>query len=136
MKSADLSGRWTGVYFYPVDAAFNPHDVLPPTPFEAQLRDASGDVSGSTLEPDALGPPGAPPIPARIEGHHFDGQLVFTKFPDGGGHTHSIDYVGSISSDGNSIAGRWVIPGDWSGTFRMQRSLTPVSATLEVATAA
>ena len=132
----DLSGRWTGVYFYPVDAEFNPNDDLPPTPFEAQLRDAGGEVSGSTLEPDALGSVGASPIPARIEGHHFDRQLVFTKFPDGGGQLHSIDYVGSISADGNSIAGRWVIHGDWSGTFRMQRSLKPVSATLEVAATA
>jgi hypothetical protein len=56
----DLSGRWTGVYFYPVDAEFNPYDDLPPTPFEAQIRDASGEVTGSTLEPDALGLPGAP----------------------------------------------------------------------------
>ena len=132
----DLSGRWTGIYFYPVDTEWNPYDDLPPTPFEAQLRDSSGEVTGSTLELDALGPPGAPPIPARLEGHHFDGQLLFTKVPDGGGQTHSIDYIGSISTDGNSVAGRWVIHGDWSGTFRMQRSLTPVSATLDVAATA
>lgn len=132
MTTADLSGRWTGVYFYPVDAEFNPYDDLPPTPFEAQLRDAGGEVTGSTLEPDALGPADALPIPARLEGHHFDGQLVFTKFPDGGGQTHSIDYIGSISTDGNSIAGRWVIHGDWSGTFRMQRKPAPVNAALDV----
>ncbi|MGH7019014.1 MAG: hypothetical protein ACREEY_03995 [Brevundimonas sp.] len=132
----DLSGRWAGIYFYPVDAEFNPDDDLPPTPFSADLRDVAGEVSGSTLEPDAFGPAGAPPIPAQLEGHHFDGQLVFTKFPDGGGQTHSIDYVGSISADGNSVAGRWVIHGDWSGTFRMQRSLAPANATLEVATTA
>lgn len=129
----DLSGRWTGVYFYPVDAELNPYDDLPPTPFEAQLHDVGGEVTGSTLEPDNLGPIGAPPVPARLEGHHFDGQLVFTKFPDGGGQTHSIDYIGSISTDGNSIAGRWVIHVDWSGTFRMQRKPAPVNAALDVA---
>jgi hypothetical protein len=136
LKTANLSGRWTGVYFYPVDVEFNPHDDLPPTPFEAEIRDAGGEISGSTLEPHALGPPGAAPIPARIEGHHFDGQLIFTKFPDGGGQLHSIDYIGAISGDGNSVAGRWVIHGDWSGTFQMQRRLTPVSAALDVATTA
>lgn len=136
MKSADLSGRWTGVYFYPVDAEFNPFDDLPPTPFEAQLHDAGGDVTGSTLEPDALGPAGALPIPARLEGHHFDGQLVFTKFPNGGGQTHTIDYVGAISADGNSISGRWVIHGDWSGPFQMQRNLAPAVTALDVAATA
>lgn len=132
----DLSGHWTGVYFYPVDAELNPYDDLPPTPFEAQLHDVGGEVTGSTLEPDNLGPIGAPPVPARLEGHHFDGQLVFTKFPDGGGQTHSIDYIGSISTDGNSIAGRWVIHVDWSGTFRMQRKPAPVNAAVDVAVTA
>ncbi|WP_436357174.1 hypothetical protein [Brevundimonas sp. CEF1] len=103
---------------------------------EAQLHDVGGEVTGSTLEPDNLGPIGAPPIPARLEGHHFDSQLVFTKFPNGGGQTHTIDYVGSISADGNSIAGRWVIHGDWSGPFQMQRNLAPAVTALDVAATA
>lgn len=136
MTPVDLTGRWTGVYFYPVDAEFNPDDALPPTPFEAQLHDVGGQVTGSTLEPDNLGPAGAPSIPARLEGHHFDGQLVFTKFPNGGGQTHTIDYVGAISADGNSISGRWVIHGDWSGPFQMQRNLAPAVTALDVAATA
>ncbi|MNS77969.1 hypothetical protein D3C86_1805940 [compost metagenome] len=111
----------------------------------AQTRSAKAAGASIVLAPQqndkfdgllALGPAGAPPIPARLEGHHFDGQLVFTKFPNGGGQTHSIDYVGSISADGNSIAGRWVIHGDWSGTFRMQRRPAPINVALDVAATA
>jgi len=125
----DLTGRWTGVYFYPVHPEWNPDDDLPPTPFAAKLLDAAGLVSGSTVEPDVLGEPDAPPIPATLEGHHFDGELIFTKFPDGGGQMHSIDYIGSISADGNSVSGQWIIHGEWSGTFQMQRKVTSVEAT-------
>jgi hypothetical protein len=119
----DLTGRWTGVYFYPVHPEWNPDDDLPPTPFTAELFDAAGLVTGSTEEPDVFGEPDAPPIPATLEGHHFDGELTFTKFPDGGGQIHSIDYIGTISADGNSVAGRWIIHGEWSGTFQMQRKV-------------
>lgn len=116
----DLTGRWTGVYFYPHDHAENANDNLPATPFTAELSDIDGHVTGSTVEPDMMGPKGAPPIPATLKGNHHGGQLVFTKFPRGG-RTHTIDYEGAISEDGNTIEGRWVIPGDWSGTFRMSR---------------
>jgi hypothetical protein len=120
---ADLTGRWTGVYFYPVHPDWNPDDALPPTAFTADLIDVAGRVTGSTLEPDTSGLPDAPAIPATLEGDHFNGELVFTKFPDGGGQLHSIDYVGTIAADGNQIAGQWIIHGEWSGTFRMQRRI-------------
>lgn len=128
----DLTGRWSGVYFYPVDPDWNPDDDLPPTPFTADLKDAGGRVTGTTLEPDVLGPPGSPPIPATIEGERMGTRLDFTKFPDGGGQTHSIDYHGDISADGNVVSGDWIIHGDWSGTFRMQRRV--VTAEAEVTT--
>lgn len=118
----DLTGRWTGVYFYPVHPEWNPDDDLPPVPFTAELQDVAGLVTGTTLEPDDF-EPDAPPIPATLEGHHFDGELTFTKFPDGGGQIHSIDYIGTISTDGNSVGGRWIIHGEWSGTFQMQRKV-------------
>lgn len=124
MTSAiDLTGRWTGVYFYPVDPDWNANDDLPATPFTAELADVGGMVTGSTLEPDILGDSGAPPIPATLEGHHFDGELTFTKFPDGGGQLHTIDYIGAIAADGNSISGQWIIHGEWSGAFTMQRKV-------------
>jgi len=122
----DLSGRWTGVYFYPVDPEWNPDDDMPPTPFTADLEDVGGRVTGTTLEPDVLGPSGSPPIPATIEGERIGLRLDFTKFPDGGGQTHSIDYHGDISVDGHVISGTWVIHGEWSGAFQMQRRVATV----------
>lgn len=74
--------------------------------------------------------------PATLEGHRLDGQLTFTKFPDGGGQVHSIDYIGSISGDGNCVSGQWIIHGTWSGTFRMQRKLPHVAVARKVDTAA
>jgi hypothetical protein len=121
MGEIDLSGRWTGVYFYPEDAEFNANDNLPATPFTAELSDRNGHVTGTTLEPDLLGSPGAPPITATIEGDRLGGRLIFTKFPEGDRQTHTIDYDGDISEDGDTIEGRWIIHGDWSGAFRMQR---------------
>ncbi len=130
----DLTGRWTGVYFYPVDPEVNPDDDWPPTPFTAVLLDAGGRITGSTLEPDTLGPDGSPPIAAVLEGHHLEGQLIFTKFPDSERQIDTIDYVGEISGDGNSIGGRWIIHGDWSGTFQMQRKVVTAGATAEAST--
>lgn len=131
-EGTNLTGRWTGVYFYPVDPEWNPDDDIPPTPFTAELQDVVGLVTGTTLEPDMFGGPSEPSIPATLDGHHLDGQLTFTKYPNGGGQIHSIDYIGSISGDGNSVSGQWIIHGEWSGTFHMQRKITPVSATREV----
>ncbi|WP_282009439.1 hypothetical protein [Brevundimonas aveniformis] len=130
-RGVDLSGRWSGVYFFPADDDVNPDDSLPPTPFTAELEDHEGCVTGNTVEPDLFADhDNPPPIPAAIEGHHAAGVLTFTKSPNGGGQIHTIDYVGTISADGNAISGTWIIFGDWSGTFRMQRS--EVDATVAV----
>ena len=127
---ADLSGRWSGVYFYPVHPEMNPWDDAPPTPFECVLVDTGGHVTGTTSDPD-LFEPDMPDIKATLEGHHHGGQLTFTKTPEASRQTHTIDYVGTISGDGNVIDGRWIIYGAWEGTFRMQRRTTPVSASIE-----
>ena len=127
-NAVDLSGRWTGVYFYPWDEEMNPFDDLPPTPFSAELVDVGGRISGSTIEPDLLGEFGQSEIPAILEGHHADGVLTFSKFPEGEGHDDPIAYTGAISSDGNSITGEWMIVGDWSGTFQMQRRVAQAAA--------
>jgi hypothetical protein len=127
----DLTGRWEGVYFYPIHEEMNPFDDLPATPFTANVTDHAGLIEGRSLEPDLFGDLDAPPIPARWEGHHADGELTFTKFPDGGGQIHTIDYFGSISGDANSVSGRWVIYGEWEGTFRMQRRVVAADVAAE-----
>lgn len=129
MGETNLTGRWTGVYFYPPDPIANPFDDMAPTPFTAQLLDVAGHVTGQTVEPDLLSGPGAPDIHATLEGDRSGSTLTFTKFPDGW-QTHTIDYIGRISADGATISGDWIIHGDWSGAFRMQRR--DVSDTLSV----
>ena len=116
----DLSGRWTGVYFYPIDPDWNANDNMPATPFTAELTDTAGVVIGRTTEPDLLFADGVE-ILAVIEGRHEGARLTFTKSPDGRDRDHVILYDGEISPDGNAVSGRWTIPGDWSGDFRMQR---------------
>ena len=121
MTDIDLTGRWTGVYFYPVDPVQNPFDDCPPTPFIAELRDAAGIVTGTTSEPDVMYD-AAVNIPSVIDGSHDGGTLRCVKFSEvPEGFEEPIHYDGAISNDGLVVHGRWSIPGGWSGTFRMQR---------------
>lgn len=110
MSGPDLTGRWAGAYFYAGDA-------LPPTAFTAALEEVNGHVSGLTAEPDSWHP--GRTLEAEIEGQRTGTSVAFTKLPDGGRTT--IEYVGEISPDGQSVVGTWAIIGDWSGTFRMDR---------------
>ena len=120
--TANLTGRWSGVYFYPVDPVFNPDDTMPATPFVAELTDHGGQVTGTVAEPDNLYGDGACTIPSVIDGSHDESHLRFTKFSEAAeGYEEPIQYEGAIAPDGLSIQGRWSIPGDWSGNFRMER---------------
>ena len=120
MADLDLTGRWTGVYFYPTDPVQNPFDDCPPTPFTAELRDMAGIVTGTTSEPDVMY--GNADIPSVIDGSHDGSTLRFVKFSEAReGFEDAINYGGAISKDGLTIDGGWSIPGGWSGTFRMQR---------------
>lgn len=121
MAAVDLTGRWTGVYFYPVDPVQNPFDDCPPTPFIAELSDVAGTVTGTTSEPDVMYDASVD-IPSVIDGSHDGSTLRFAKFSDAPeGFDDPIHYEGAISSDGLTVEGRWSILDGWSGTFRMQR---------------
>lgn len=126
----DLTGRWTGVYFYPDDSAWNANDNCPPTPFTAELVDDHGVIIGSTLEQDLTGPVRSAEVRAVIEGSRAGAELRFTKYPDSPRQL-PIHYTGLVSTDGNAVSGEWVIPGEWSGTFRMQRRVAPAAAEVE-----
>jgi hypothetical protein len=130
MADIDLTGRWTGVYFYPVDPVQNPFDDCPPTPFVADLRDVAGTVTGTTSERDVMYDASAI-IPSVIEGSHDGSTLRFVKFSDAPeGFEDAIHYDGAISGDGLTVEGQWSILDAWSGTFRMQRQ-SGVAAGLE-----
>lgn len=120
----DVTGRWTGVYFYPDDHAWNANDAYPPTPFTAELVEDQGAVTGSTSELDLMGPDRTVEILAGIEGVRDGDSLSFIKYPDSPRQV-PIHYNGIVAPDGDSISGEWTIPGSWSGVFRMQRRVAP-----------
>jgi hypothetical protein len=110
-----LSGRWHGAYSYPRE--------LTSVYFVADLHDTAGLLTGASEEAERARS-GAPlALRASLLGRAEGSQVVFTKTYDGsGGWHHSVQYDGSLSSDGMEIDGRWHIPGVWSGTFLMIRS--------------
>jgi len=93
----DLSGRWTGVFNFPRD--------LPPGPFEAEIRDLAGAISGVTTEPgDWYDPPGTI-LDAVIEGRR-DGTLVtFLKTYGDTLRPDSVSYRGTVQPGGDEIQG-------------------------------
>lgn len=110
----NLSGRWSGFYNMP--------DGGPPTPFEAELVDTGGLLSGETSEEgdtiDCLGET----LHAVLDGRRDGGQVTFTKRYDYLPRAHyAIAYAGVLASHGDEIEGRWTIPGAWSGSFLMVR---------------
>jgi hypothetical protein len=136
MANMDLTGRWTGVYFYPADPVQNPFDDCPPTPFTAELRDVAGVVTGTTSEPDVFYDASVS-IPSILDGSHDGSTLRFAKFSDAPeGFDDPIHYEGAISNDGLTVHGRWSIPGAWSGTFRMQRRTVEEAVSTEAVASA
>lgn len=106
----NLSGRWSGIYNCP--------HTVPPTAFEAEIRDSGGFISGETTEPGGEGGT----LHAMIEGRREGDELRFVKTYDDAPRAHYwIDYVGTIAEGGDEIHGQWQIPGNWSGTFLMVR---------------
>ena len=110
----NLSGRWHGFYNMPFEG--------PPTPFEAELFDTGGLLSGETSEegdsPDCYGLI----LHAVIEGRRDTDRVSFTKRYDYLPRAdYAILYEGRLAAGDDEIEGRWTIPGVWSGTFMMVR---------------
>jgi hypothetical protein len=109
--AGDLSGEWRGIFNYPRGQ--------PPTEFTATLHDAGGRLSGSTVEPSLSGGT----IVARIDGSHVGSAVSFMKLYDDDPEDQydTVAYEGAVDAEGTEIAGRWSIPGVWSGSFIMVR---------------
>jgi hypothetical protein len=120
---AGLSGAWSGAYRYPAD-------IAPETVFEARIEERDGALQGTTQEPDILNGGGV--VTADIEGMRHGDAVSFVKYMDGsGGMSHAIQYEGRVNGDFTRIEGVWSIPGDWSGTFFMQREDAGAEEALE-----
>ena len=112
---SNLSGRWEGEYTYP-------NGVLPVTPFLAVLVDRNGHLSGSVVEPNTIA---VGTLEARLAGTRDGVGVDFTKtYPacSGPDYANPVDYVGTISDEGNVIRGRWSIL-DIDGSFEMRREV-------------
>ena len=110
MSGSDLSGRWSGFYSYPV--------ALPPVPFEAELRDLAGRLTGTTTEVSE-----GRSLNAVLDGHRSGRSVRFAKMYDAADEEYdTVEYVGELSDSDNEIGGRWRISGAWSGSFLMVRA--------------
>ena len=110
----DLSGRWSGFYNYPNDR--------PPTPFEAELRDHGGRLSGIVTEPGDTRASKGMTLHAVLQGERKGSEVRFAKRYDYLPRAHyAVDYQGRIAPGGDEIEGEWRIVGAWSGTFLMIR---------------
>jgi hypothetical protein len=111
----DLSGSWHGLFNYPRG--------MPPTSFEAELREVGGTITGETREASDSAEDEAAILHAYVEGHRSGLQVDFIKRYDLMRRAGKpVSYSGTLSPDGDEITGRWNLPGDWSGTFLMVRS--------------
>jgi hypothetical protein len=110
----NLGGRWHGIYNYP--------HSFPPMPFEAELAESQGLLSGKTSEPGPSWAGARSAATATIRGRRDGRQVGFSKVYDDEADSELwVEYAGLLSADGNEIAGSWTIYGEWSGTFLMVR---------------
>lgn len=123
--SRNLTGVWSGRYFYPRELA--------PVSFVATLIETATSLTGATHEP--AGPATAAVRYATLQGQRDGNSVSFIKTYDNArSNVDLIHYSGILNGDATEIEGTWRIPGNWSGKFLMIRSPGKVAAVaLEVA---
>ena len=115
--SQNLTGVWSGRYFYPSE--------LPPVSFVATLIETAASLTGMTHEPAATGTARC----ASLEGQREGNAVSFIKTYDKAElQAYPIHYSGILNGDATEIKGTWRISGHWSGTFLMVRSPGKVAA--------
>ncbi|MBE9032808.1 hypothetical protein IQ266_24025 [filamentous cyanobacterium LEGE 11480] len=102
--TTDLSGTWLGTYWHNGE----------PTRFEATLVQGGNGLSGRMQDDGPLGE-------AQVVGDIVGRKVSFSKTYIGA-QSHSIDYAGTISEEGDSISGSWIIRGTrHSGNWEAKR---------------
>ena len=115
--SQNLTGVWSGRYFYPRE--------LPPVSFVATLIETAASLTGMTHEPAATGTARY----ASLQGQRDGNAVSFIKTYDiSGSNVDPIQYSGILNGDATEIEGTWRIHGSWSGKFLMARSPGKVAA--------
>jgi hypothetical protein len=109
-----LAGPWSGIYHYPFGWGSNA--------FLLSLDESGSVISGLIEEPDALAIFGGGVVYATFSGQRTGGSIVFEKvYEDPPEQQPAITYAGSVNADETRIEGEWIIHGEISGTFVMQR---------------
>ena len=94
-----LTGDWCGYFDYLGGTGLT-------TSFTARIEDDGTHLSGEKIEPDRRG--GSAPSRASIVGVTESATVKFTAFgtPNSAAF-NSVDYVGTVSEDSNTISGMW-----------------------------
>ena len=111
-SSLALTGDWRGCYHYLGGTGLT-------SSFTARIEDDGTHLSGEKIEPDRRG--GSVPMRASIVGVRESTTVKFTAF--GTPHSvafNSVDYVGTVSKDSNTISGMWAFQ-IFDGPFEMHR---------------
>jgi hypothetical protein len=109
----DLSGAWSGLYSFP--------KARPPVFFDADLTDADGWITGTVSETVKIGAH-TRILTSTLQGRRTGRHVTWLKtYDDAPGEYDAVHYEGKVNADASEIEGRWVIPGNWSGTFLMIR---------------
>ena len=110
--SLHLTGDWRGHYGYLGGTGLT-------SSFTARIEDDGTHLSGEKIEPDRRG--GSAPSRALIVGCRESAAVKFTAF--GTPHLvafNSVEYVGTVSDDGNTIRGVWAFQ-IFDGPFELHR---------------
>jgi hypothetical protein len=117
--SQNLTGVWSGRYFYPRELA--------PVSFVATLIETAASLTGMTHEP--ADPATGTVRYATLQGQRDGNAVSFVKTYDNArSDVLPIDYSGVLNGDATEIAGTWRIRGNWSGKFLMIREPGKVAA--------
>ena len=109
----DLNGAWLGTYWQDDQ----------PTRFEATLVQSNNVLTGSILDD---GPTGE----ATLNGEVIGRRVSFVKRYLTN-HPYPIQYDGTVSEDGNSLQGNWILEGSSSsGTWEARRNSDDLMADL------
>ena len=114
--NASLSGEWSGVFSYDLDARNSVH-------FSAKLTQDGARIVGTSEEIAELGEARGAAISATLQGRRNGVRVSWLKLYDRMLKAYDeVAYEGQVNEDATEISGQWRIPGDWSGTFLMIRA--------------
>ncbi|WP_284166004.1 hypothetical protein [Frigidibacter sp. SD6-1] len=114
-RNDSLTGRWLGRYDY--------QGAAEPVPFEVDLHDTGGSLTGDVTEPNSFRPDQGTILSAVLNGDHNGLRVSFIKRYVGFDQGDHPRYQGELNPARTRIEGRWHFPKSpaQSGRFVMMR---------------